>query len=104
MLRNILPELNLTLGLTTAKGFTFGKCQYSLSKIMIIFTQALRLNLCFLLRYTGDPNDALRHFNKARKDNDWGQNAVYNMIEIYLNPDNETIGGEVFENLDGEMG
>ncbi|KAH0621443.1 hypothetical protein JD844_022770 [Phrynosoma platyrhinos] len=45
--------------------------------------------------YTGEPNDALRHFNKARKDNDWGQNAVYNMIEICLNPDNETVGGEV---------
>ncbi len=55
-------------------------------------------------RYTGEPNDGLRHFNKARKDNDWGQNAVYNMIEICLNPDNETIGGEVFENLDGDMG
>ncbi|CAG5865561.1 unnamed protein product [Menidia menidia] len=56
------------------------------------------------LWYTGEPNDALRHFNKARKDNDWGQNAVYNMIEIYLNPDNDTIGGEVFENLEGEIG
>lgn len=57
-----------------------------------------------MLRYTGEPNDALRHFNKARKDNDWGQNAVYSMIEIYLNPDNDTMGGEVFENLDGEIG
>ncbi|XP_006977219.1 tetratricopeptide repeat protein 21B isoform X1 [Peromyscus maniculatus bairdii] len=54
--------------------------------------------------YTGEPNDALRHFNKARKDSDWGQNALYNMIEICLNPDNETIGGEVFENLDGDLG
>uniref|UniRef100_A0A8C5BGI6 Tetratricopeptide repeat domain 21B n=1 Tax=Gadus morhua TaxID=8049 RepID=A0A8C5BGI6_GADMO len=56
------------------------------------------------LWYTGEPNDGLRHFNKARKDSDWGQNAVYNMIEICLNPDNDTIGGEVFENLDGDMG
>uniref|UniRef100_A0A8C8SD14 Tetratricopeptide repeat domain 21B n=1 Tax=Pelusios castaneus TaxID=367368 RepID=A0A8C8SD14_9SAUR len=56
------------------------------------------------LWYTGEPNDALRHFNRARKDNDWGQNAVYNMIEICLNPDNETVGGEVFENLDGDIG
>uniref|UniRef100_A0A8B9LA54 Tetratricopeptide repeat domain 21B n=1 Tax=Astyanax mexicanus TaxID=7994 RepID=A0A8B9LA54_ASTMX len=56
------------------------------------------------LWYTGEPNDGLRHFNKARKDNDWGQNAVYNMIEICLNPDNETMGGEVFENLDGDIG
>ncbi|KAM9549015.1 tetratricopeptide repeat protein 21B isoform 2-T2 [Guaruba guarouba] len=56
------------------------------------------------LWYTGEPNDALRHFNKARKDSDWGQNAVYNMIEICLNPDNETVGGEVFENLDADIG
>ncbi|XP_037379346.1 tetratricopeptide repeat protein 21B isoform X1 [Talpa occidentalis] len=56
------------------------------------------------LWYTGEPNDALRHFNKARKDSDWGQNALYNMIEICLNPDNETIGGEVFENLDKDLG
>ncbi|MGH0149200.1 UNVERIFIED_CONTAM: hypothetical protein FKN15_014454 [Acipenser sinensis] len=56
------------------------------------------------LWYTGEPNDGLRHFNKARKDNEWGQNAVYNMIEISLNPDNDTMGGEVFENLDGDIG
>lgn len=58
----------------------------------------------FLLRYTGEPNEALGHFNMARKDNAWGQNAVYNMIEIYLNPDNDIIGGEAFETLDGEIG
>ncbi|KAK2509919.1 hypothetical protein MC885_009975 [Smutsia gigantea] len=56
------------------------------------------------LWYTGEPNDALRHFNKARKDSDWGQNSLYNMIEICLNPDNETVGGEVFENLEGNLG
>ncbi|NXX88206.1 TT21B protein, partial [Centropus bengalensis] len=56
------------------------------------------------LWYTGEPNDALRHFNKARKDTDWGQNALYNMVEICLNPDNETVGGEVFENLDADLG
>ncbi|XP_073097695.1 tetratricopeptide repeat protein 21B isoform X1 [Manis javanica] len=56
------------------------------------------------LWHTGEPNDALRHFNKARKDSDWGQNALYNMIEICLNPDNETVGGEVFENLEGDLG
>lgn len=62
------------------------------------------LAVCLPLRFTGQPNDALQHFNKARKDNDWGQNAVYTMIEIYLNPDNDTMGGEVFENLDGDTG
>ncbi|KAK3106370.1 hypothetical protein FSP39_018677 [Pinctada imbricata] len=47
--------------------------------------------------YTGNPTAALKSFNKARKDSDWGTRAIYNMIEICLNPDNETLGGEVFE-------
>ena len=31
-----------------------------------------------------------------------GETAVYNMIEICLNPDNETLGGETFEAVDGD--
>ncbi|XP_012939708.1 tetratricopeptide repeat protein 21B isoform X2 [Aplysia californica] len=54
--------------------------------------------------YSGNPTEALKHFNKARKDSDWGSNAIYNMIEICLNPDNETIGGEVFDTVEGEGG
>ncbi|KAK2186994.1 hypothetical protein NP493_181g04009 [Ridgeia piscesae] len=54
--------------------------------------------------YTGNPNVALKHFNKARKDSDWGTKAMYNMIEICLNPDNDTIGGEVFEAVDMDHG
>ncbi|XP_053324276.1 tetratricopeptide repeat protein 21A [Spea bombifrons] len=50
--------------------------------------------------YIGQPNEALTFFNKARKDNEWGQRAISNMIQICLNPDNELVGGEVFENLD----
>nr|XP_006812059.1 PREDICTED: tetratricopeptide repeat protein 21B-like [Saccoglossus kowalevskii] len=53
--------------------------------------------------YIGDANTALKHFNMARKDSDWGQPALENMIEICLNPDNETVGGEVFDNVDGDM-
>ncbi|XP_043922881.1 tetratricopeptide repeat protein 21B-like [Protopterus annectens] len=49
--------------------------------------------------YMGRPNEALKHFNKARKDSDWGEKAICNMIQICLNPDNETLGGEVFENI-----
>ncbi|ESO93623.1 hypothetical protein LOTGIDRAFT_189817 [Lottia gigantea] len=52
--------------------------------------------------YTGNPTEALKLFNKARRDSDWGNQAVYNMIEICLNPDNNTIGGEVFESVDTE--
>ncbi|BFZ22635.1 hypothetical protein BsWGS_25674 [Bradybaena similaris] len=54
--------------------------------------------------YSGNPNEALKHFNKARKDSDWGNSAIYNMIEICLNPDNETVGGEVFDSVDDEDG
>lgn len=48
-------------------------------------------------RYTGNPTAALKLFNKARKDSDWGNLSIFNMIEICLNPDNDTLGGEVFE-------
>ncbi|XP_063003515.1 tetratricopeptide repeat protein 21A [Elgaria multicarinata webbii] len=44
------------------------------------------------------PNQALKFFNKARKDSDWGQKALSYMIQICLNPDNEIVGGESFEN------
>lgn len=51
-------------------------------------------------RYSGEPNTALQAFNRARRDLEWGERAIYNMIEICMNPDNEIIGGEVFENSD----
>lgn len=47
--------------------------------------------------YTGNPTAALKLFNKARKDSDWGNLSIFSMIEICLNPDNDTLGGEVFE-------
>lgn len=31
-----------------------------------------------------------------------GETAVYIMVEICLNPDNETLGGETFEAMDME--
>ncbi|XP_077159811.1 tetratricopeptide repeat protein 21A isoform X2 [Paroedura picta] len=52
--------------------------------------------------HVGQPNEALKFFNKARKDNDWGQKALNKMIQICLNPDNEIIGGEAFENQTGD--
>ena len=33
--------------------------------------------------YAGNANDALKLFNKARKDQEWGQRAIYNMIELH---------------------
>ncbi|CAJ0597974.1 unnamed protein product [Cylicocyclus nassatus] len=59
--------------------------------------------------YSGEPNAALQAFNRARRDLEWGERALYNMIEIVLNPDNEIIGGEVLDaedrgdNSDREM-
>uniref|UniRef100_A0A8D0G2E5 Tetratricopeptide repeat domain 21A n=1 Tax=Sphenodon punctatus TaxID=8508 RepID=A0A8D0G2E5_SPHPU len=52
--------------------------------------------------HMGQPNQALKYLNKARKDSDWGQKAINNMIQICLNPDNEILGGELFENLSEE--
>ena len=39
--------------------------------------------------YSGNPNGALRYFNFSRRDPEWGQQSVFNMIEICYNPDTE---------------
>ncbi|KAL2804032.1 tetratricopeptide repeat protein 21A isoform 2 [Daubentonia madagascariensis] len=52
--------------------------------------------------HIGQPNEALKFLNKARKDSTWGQNATYYMVQICLNPDNEIVGGGAFENLVAE--
>ncbi|XP_015344960.1 tetratricopeptide repeat protein 21A isoform X1 [Marmota marmota marmota] len=49
--------------------------------------------------HVGQPNEALKFLNKARKDSTWGPYATYYMVQICLNPDNELVGGEAFENL-----
>ena len=57
------------------------------------------LNYCKGLyhRYLGETNQALSCFIRASKDSDFGVRALYNMVAIYLNPDDETLGGEIFE-------
>ncbi|XP_037703418.1 tetratricopeptide repeat protein 21A isoform X2 [Choloepus didactylus] len=52
--------------------------------------------------HIGQPNEALKFLNKSRKDSTWGQSATYHMVQICLNPDNEIVGGEAFENLVAE--
>lgn len=42
--------------------------------------------------YMSNPNGALRYFNNCRRDSEWGQQSVFNMIEICLNPDSELPG------------
>ncbi|XP_068085087.1 tetratricopeptide repeat protein 21B-like [Anabrus simplex] len=54
------------------------------------------------LWYSGNTNEALRQFNSARLDQEWGQQAIYNMIEICLNPDDDTLGSEAFIDYDNE--
>ncbi|XP_054157238.1 tetratricopeptide repeat protein 21B-like [Oppia nitens] len=49
--------------------------------------------------YTGDNNEAMKSFNKARQDPDIGVEVTYHMIDICINPDNETIGGETFDTM-----
>ncbi|KAJ1557716.1 Tetratricopeptide repeat protein 21B, partial [Nowakowskiella sp. JEL0078] len=50
-------------------------------------------------RFLNNPNEALKEFNQIRKDTVWGERAIYQMIEIFLNPDNDTVGGEALEKI-----
>lgn len=51
----------------------------------------------------GKLNSALRKFNAARRDQEWGQQAIYNMIEICLDPDDESsLSNEAFNEEDAE--
>lgn len=49
-------------------------------------------------RYTNEVADAIRSLNQARKSAEWGEEAILNMVEVYLNPDNENI----WEGMDGD--
>ncbi|TYZ57551.1 hypothetical protein PybrP1_008571 [[Pythium] brassicae (nom. inval.)] len=42
-------------------------------------------------RYKNTVRDAIEAFNLARRDPEWGERALVNMVEIYLNPDNENL-------------
>ncbi|KAJ8985639.1 hypothetical protein NQ317_015135 [Molorchus minor] len=52
--------------------------------------------------YSGNLNGALRNFNNARQDPAFGQSAIYNMIEICLNPDDEMFGDQFMDSDDIE--
>ncbi|KAI8841329.1 hypothetical protein BC829DRAFT_420632 [Chytridium lagenaria] len=57
-------------------------------------------HFCKGLHYS--PNEALKAFNVCRRDVEWGEEALHNMIEIFLNPDNETLGGDALERVNDE--
>ena len=42
-------------------------------------------------RSSNDVHEAVKHFNYARRDGEWGKAALTNMVELYLNPDNENM-------------
>ena len=48
-------------------------------------------------RYNSEPQKGLRELNFARFDNFYGESAIQNMIEIYLNPANELIYSSILE-------
>lgn len=48
-------------------------------------------------KYQGEPMNALKELNIARFDTYFGESAISNMIEIYLNPLNEMIFSSVEE-------
>jgi len=45
-------------------------------------------------RFANSPREALQEFNLARGDAEWGTEAVYNMVEIYLNPEDDNMWEE----------
>jgi len=45
-------------------------------------------------RYSNNIHVAVQNFNKARRDGEWGKQAIMHMVEIYLNPDNENMWEE----------
>ncbi|KAM7360843.1 tetratricopeptide repeat protein 21B-like isoform 2-T5 [Cochliomyia hominivorax] len=66
--------------------------------------QASGLNYCKGLYewYSGNPNGALRYFNASRRDFEWGPQAIFNMIEICINPDGDIPNGnDLLDNDDG---
>lgn len=44
--------------------------------------------------YSGNLNAALKYFNSTRQDIQWREKAIYNMIEICLNPNDEMLGDQ----------
>lgn len=44
-----------------------------------------------MYRYQNEPRQAIEHFNKARNHGHFSVAAIENMVEIYLNPENEDI-------------
>ncbi|XP_015781277.1 tetratricopeptide repeat protein 21B-like [Tetranychus urticae] len=53
--------------------------------------------------YSGDINQAIKCFNRSRSDPEFGLMASFHMIEIFINPERGTIGGETFESVNSSL-
>ena len=42
-------------------------------------------------KFSGAADEALRRLNRCRADHEWGPDAAYEMVEIYLAPENESL-------------
>jgi tetratricopeptide repeat protein 21B len=49
------------------------------------------------LSFSNDIPLALKELNMARKDSEWGAPSIFQMVEIYLNPDHEAVWDEANE-------
>jgi tetratricopeptide repeat protein 21B len=62
------------------------------------------MNYCkgLLKWYENSASEALQLFNQARRDTEWGEKALFNMVDICLNLDSDTIGGETARAVERE--
>ncbi|KAL2643441.1 hypothetical protein R1flu_011028 [Riccia fluitans] len=68
-------------------------CPVSLTRAGLYYCKGL------LSRYLNNPHEAVQMLNRARSDPEWVKPAMYLLIEIYLNIDNEVFWDEV--NVEG---
>lgn len=54
---------------------------------------------CLHNQHAGNSNEAIKQFYSIRYDSQLGLKATYHIIEICINPDNQTFGGEVFDSI-----
>jgi len=80
---------------TSARGSTSGT--------QVLFSQALCYCVGLIDVCTGNSNEAIKQFYSIRYDSQLGLKATYHIIEICINPDNQTFGGEVFDSINSNM-
>ncbi|KAH6596442.1 hypothetical protein BASA50_005148 [Batrachochytrium salamandrivorans] len=54
-------------------------------------------------RYSSHLNEALKEFTICRRDAQWGERSLHHLIDMFLNPGNETIGGGALGNRSDEL-